>query len=375
MQMTPIQADAVQKITEWVRACRGGRGDKPVFRVFGYAGTGKTSVVLKAVSDMRLNACYGAYTGKAAAVMRSHNIPAMTIHQMIYTTVWDKFHNRYITRVNPNGPAAWADLIVIDECSMVGPTMGEQLLRFHKPVLVIGDPAQLPPVVVGADENHATGYFTDAKPDVLLTEVHRQEADNPILQLATAVREGRRLSLGTYGDSKVMDAADLEDDELWAADQVLCGLNTTREALNARARKYYNFQEKLPMMGEKIVRMRNSYAEGMMNGEIFTVLDSSVSDTKYTVRLIDSSETVLPQLVYPKSEFFWFARLNPHMPRTRRFDFAYALSVHKAQGSQWNHVLIIDESRAFRENADKWLYTAITRAAKRVTIARGRVRW
>ena len=52
------------------------------------------------------------------------------------------------------------------------------------------------------------------------------------------------------------------------------------------------------------------------------------------------------------------------------FDYGYALTVHKAQGSQWDDVLLFDESYAFREHRARWLYTGLTRAAKRLTIVR-----
>jgi exodeoxyribonuclease-5 len=53
------------------------------------------------------------------------------------------------------------------------------------------------------------------------------------------------------------------------------------------------------------------------------------------------------------------------------FDYAYALTVHKAQGSQWDDVLLFDQSHVFRKNRYRWFYTAITRAAKTITIVRG----
>lgn len=52
------------------------------------------------------------------------------------------------------------------------------------------------------------------------------------------------------------------------------------------------------------------------------------------------------------------------------FDFGYALTVHKAQGSQWSEIVLFDESYAFREHRQRWLYTGVTRAAERLTIVR-----
>src|SRR5919107_1831700 len=96
-----------------------------------------------------------------------------------------------------DAPASKAALIVIDECSMVDAELGRDLMSFGVPVLVLGDPAQLPPVQGG-------GFFTEAEPDAMLTEVHRQARDNPIIRLSMAVREGERLALGQYGESRVI---------------------------------------------------------------------------------------------------------------------------------------------------------------------------
>jgi exodeoxyribonuclease-5 len=62
-------------------------------------------------------------------------------------------------------------------------------------------------------------------------------------------------------------------------------------------------------------------------------------------------------------EFEWPAR-KPY----DEFDFGYVLTVHKAQGSQWDDVVLFDESGAFPDNRDRWLYTGVTRAAKRLTV-------
>ena len=72
---------------------------------------------------------------------------------------------------------------MIDECSMVDAELGRDLMSFDVPVLVLGDPAQLPPIQGG-------GFFTEAEPDAMLTEVHRQAQDDPIVRLSMEVREG-----------------------------------------------------------------------------------------------------------------------------------------------------------------------------------------
>src|SRR3979411_3183984 len=220
---------ARKAVADWLKATPGRGGTPPVFRLFGYAGTGKTTLARHIADGVSGEVKFAAFTGKAALVMRSKGCDnASTIHSLIYRAresgveqpsfeLWD------------DAPASKAKLIVIDECSMVDAELGRDLLSFGVPVLVLGDPAQLPPIQGG-------GFFTDAGPDVMLTEVHRQAADDPIIHLSMAVREGRRLEPGTYGDSQVVRKADLFPDRGLAADQGLVGRNATRRGSKTRLR-------------------------------------------------------------------------------------------------------------------------------------------
>ena len=140
MSWSPQQDAALKAVAEWLR-----RGDRPVFRLFGYAGTGKTTLAKHIAEDVDGEVAFGAYTGKAALVLRSKGCPdASTIHSMIYRSrESDEGGPQFV--LNRQSPAAKADLIIIDECSMVDEELGRDLLSFGQPVLVLGDPAQLPP--------------------------------------------------------------------------------------------------------------------------------------------------------------------------------------------------------------------------------------
>src|SRR5437667_7690744 len=208
---TPHQDAALEAVAGWLKA-KPGRGAAQIFRLFGYAGTGKTTLAKHIAQHVDGKVLFGAFTGKAASVMRSKGCEAATtIHGMIYqahdsgeeTPSFDLWHE---------GPAAKAKLIVIDECSMVDAELGGDLLSFGVPLLVLGDPAQLPPIQGG-------GFFTAAEPDAMLTEVHRQAIDDPIVHLSMAVREGRRLAPGSYGDTQVVRKDALDPERVLAADQ------------------------------------------------------------------------------------------------------------------------------------------------------------
>ena len=177
---SPQQDRALKEIAAWLKS-----GRPQIFRLFGYAGTGKTTLARHIAEGIDGETVFAAYTGKAALVLRNKGCTdARTIHSLIYRAQdLDEEVPSFV--INEQSPANDAALIIIDECSMVDEELGRDLLSFGRPVLVLGDPAQLPPVKGG-------GFFTEAEPDFMLTEVHRQAADNPIVRMSMIVREGGR---------------------------------------------------------------------------------------------------------------------------------------------------------------------------------------
>ncbi len=360
MHWSPQQDNALVEVSRWMK-----RGEPQVFRLFGYAGTGKTTLARHFAENIDGEVAFGAFTGKAALVLRSKGCrDARTIHSMIYRP--KDLDSEVPTFVlNEESAAAKASLIIIDECSMVDEELGRDLLSFGKPVLVLGDPAQLPPVKGG-------GYFTETEPDWMLTEVHRQAADNPIVRLSMIVREGGRLERGTFGESSVIARSAIDAMAVTRADQVLVGLNKTRRVYNTRMRELFGFSEPLPQVRDKLVCLRNDRAKGLLNGGTWTVkavLPQRRGKLRMSVVPDDDGSRkplrigVLPQFFNSEDEIPYALRRG-----SDEFDYGYALTVHKAQGSQWDDVVLFDESFAFREHRNRWLYTGITRAAERLTI-------
>jgi exodeoxyribonuclease-5 len=361
MTWSPQQDAALKAVSDWLK-----RGDKPLFRLFGYAGTGKTTLARHIAEGVGGDVAFGAYTGKAALVLRSKGCgDATTIHSMIYRSrESDEGGPQFV--LNRQSAAAKADLIIIDECSMVDEELGRDLLSFGQPVLVLGDPAQLPPVKGG-------GFFTEAEPDVMLTEVHRQAKDNPIIRMSLTVREGGRLEHGTYGDSRIIPRREIDSSIVMAADQVLVGLNKSRRLYNTRLRELNGYRDPMPAAGEKLVCLRNDKTKGLLNGGTWTI------QTLHGIRNDFIRMDVLPDgdgrgksvEVSVHKAFFEGAEEDIPFPIRREsdeFTYGYALTVHKAQGSQWDDLVLFDESYAFREHRSRWLYTALTRAAKKITI-------
>lgn len=417
---SPQQDKALIRVGRWLE----NPGDKQLFRLFGYAGTGKTTLAKHLAQGVAGHVIFAAYTGKAASVLRRNGAGnAQTLHSLIYTPK-ERSKERYselkdeleeveqmihesrleaqgdpdfkprrdlterivqlqedIRReernnqrpdfnLNEESPLRQASLLVVDECSMVDEEMAMDIMSFGKPVLVLGDPEQLPPV-------RGTGYFTDADPDIMLTEIHRQARDNPIIDLATRVRNGDYLRPGAYGESAVVTRATPE--MALASDQVLVGRNRTRLSTNHRMRNLKGFAHAdLPLAGEKLVCLRNDKDMGLLNGTLHYTTDDALEVAGYANLRIrpDDFPDAEPLLVPAHLEHFngdpdeigYWERRN-----AQEFTYGYALTVHKSQGSQWGRVLIINEADAFRERdtARKWLYTAITRAADAVTIVGG----
>jgi len=375
MEFSPQQDEALKAVARWLKS-----GRSQIFRLFGYAGTGKTTLARHFAEHVDGDVQFAAFTGKAAQVLRSKGATnARTIHSLIYRPrgeeqVADETTGKTLISptfsLNRQSPVAKAKLVIIDECSMVDEELGKDLMSFGTPILVLGDPGQLPPISGG-------GFFTEHEPDFLLTEIHRQARDNPIIRLALDVREGREFMYGDYGAAQVISRNQVNSDMVLAADQVLVGVNRTRRRYNQRLRELKGFDALYPQAGDKLVCLRNDPAKGLLNGSLWKVMTAARETVKPGINLLVSPEEDDPDRGVAKIKLLKAAFEDPdtEIPwQTRKryddFDFGYALTVHKAQGSQWNDIVLFDESFAFRDTRQRWLYTAITRAAERLTVVR-----
>lgn len=389
---SPQQAAALDAVASWLRD-----RSKPFFYLAGYAGTGKTTLAKHFAEGLGGHVAYGAFTGKAASVMRDKGCTdATTIHRLIYASrskssarlkelqarVAEETdpEKQKVLRIeirheveklkqpafelNEQADVRNAGLIIIDECSMVSGKMADDLLSFRVPVLVLGDPAQLPPVM-------GEGFFTRGEPDVMLTEVHRQAAESGILRLATQIREGRPLDYCDLGDARVIQKGELDPNDVPGYDQVIVGRNNTRHATNRRMRELLGRTSDFPQDGDRLVCLRNNHDLGLLNGEIYT------SDGDARVFKDDTIQLFIDDGNNAQSVEAWKAPfLGEKLERwdnsgdTQEFTYGYVLTCHKSQGSQFRKVIVFDESRFFRADAAKWLYTACTRASDELTIVR-----
>lgn len=388
-----------------------------VYRLFGYAGTGKTSLAVRAAETLGVaeHTLYAAFTGKAAHVLRTKGCTgAQTIHSLIYQptehtrekinrlremlaetddeTERDEIAEeisceteklgRLSFVLNLDSDLADAQLLVLDEASMVNGEIGQDLESFGVPILVLGDPMQLPPI-------DGTGYFTQGRPDTLLDEIHRSEAGSPVTRVATAIRNA------PAGDPRFGVAGPVEHSgrysfvnarDLLNYDQVIVGTNRTRWNVIHRVRSMRGYPPDRPVAGDRIIILANNGDVGVFNGQQWTV-DSCADDPRAAGRFVlvvtgdrpaKDAEPVQRELRVWARGFRQTGdgetRENTNAGRrgpVAAATFAQAITCHKSQGSQWNHVLVIDEARVFKDMARRWLYTAATRAARQIVIVGG----
>lgn len=399
MDWSPQQEAALRGIQQWLREPN--ETAQQIKRLFGFAGTGKSTLAKEINAMVNGEALACAFTGKAASVMARKGLPnSSTVHRLIYQPVGDgkakvrelEEELRLLERVddrseglnkrimavrrsldearNNQGPqfvlkeasaVQSAPLVILDECSMVGDRMAEDLLSFGTRVLVLGDPAQLPPV-------RGTGYFIDAQPDHMLTEVHRQAKGDPIIDIATRIREGQSVPAGEYGMTRVINGRIGAEDAL-SHDQVLTGTNARRRSINLRHRELEGFSG-LPKAGERLVCLKNNHQLGLLNGTLWDLQEDCPEPDEGVAHIRIQPEEGGPILGVPV-EVELFEDDSARLPWGAKEQFTYGscLTVHKSQGSQWDSVLLFDDwPRA--ESHRNWLYTGVTRAASRLTLVR-----
>ncbi len=156
---------------------------------------------------------------------------------------------------------------------------------------------------------------------------------------------------------------------LRAADQILCGYNKTRIALNSAMRG--RGAPVLPVAGDKLVCLRNNHDRGFFNGSTMVALEDGWDAPGVGGRLrshvIVEKDGAEETLEIDRAAIAG-AGAGDNFDLIA-LDYAWALTCHKAQGSQWGRVLVIEESDVAREHARAWTYTAITRAADQVVLA------
>jgi len=317
-----------------------------VFKIGGYAGTGKTTIA-KEIMDQVKGCIPCAFTGKAAYRLREKGIEATTIHKAIYyyDAAADKF------RKKPDVDGEW---FLIDEGSMVSGRLWDDITSFRRPVLLLGDPGQLEPVGEDRRLMHT--------PDVILTEIHRQAEGNGIIDFATDVRLNRYVQGLAYPDVDMSYSNPSTGDVQWA-DIILCGRNATKAKLNKAVRQIRGHKGVLEE-GERLVVLKNNAQLGVFNGQIMTV-DAILREGMATMKVRCVTDDEDTRVITIVTKILGSVKPPQGFDRDLVFaDYGYAITTHKSQGSEWDKVLVVDEQCPRLWEPRRWRYTAITRAAK-----------
>ena len=368
--------------------------------ISGYAqvGTGKSTLVkfiIDALDVDKDKVAYATYTGKAAEVLRKKGNPnAMTLHKLLYDSI-PRQGGGFI-RI-PKKQLDYS-IVVVDEVSMVPKTMVDMLLKHKVYVIFLGDPFQLPQI-----DKKETHTLLD-KPHIFLDQVMRQAAESEIIQLTMKIRNGEDIPFMHGKEVIVAPKAELVTGHLTWADIIICATNKTRHNINRQKRELLGYSGVL-QTGERIIVKRNYWEDcdedgnALVNGTVGTVanpyesfvrIPSYVKNDRRDLPLIgciftpdggksfDTFEIDKDYLLKEEPCVDWrvsyqLGKLKPKIGDIlpKQATYGYALTCHSAQGSEFEKVLVIEESFPFdkKEHA-RWLYTACTRAAEKLVLVR-----
>ena len=378
VELSKDQEKALRKIREWQR-----KPENQFITLGGYAGTGKTTLiaVLRKNLKKKLRVAFATFTGKASRVLRGklveqkaigENDSVGTIHSLIYSPIvseedeivgWERKK-----RIE-------ADLIIIDEASMVDGVIWSDLLGYGVPIVAVGDHGQLPPI--------RGLYNLMEKPDLVLERIHRQARGNPIIEVSVWARKLGKIPIGVFGNGiKKIDRQEggQEIEEIlgnynqdWL---VLCGFNRSRIKLNQLVRSAGERDSDKPVKGDRVICLRNNHAKEVCNGMLGTIVNISEKNKKWYKSEIEmdgeekSYKGAILKEQFGQERTISFTKERYKTIEGDLFDWGYALTVHKAQGSQSKKVLLFEERFGMMNDEEwrRWLYTGVTRAEKELVV-------
>lgn len=356
----------------WAKATKDGHG---TFKLAGYAGTGKTTLLGHLLATIKAqdkaSVAFCTITGKASTILKAKlslgdDDFCGTIHSLIYRPILGA--GGTLKGWTRNASFGSHGLIVIDEASMVNEEIYNDIRKFKIPILAVGDQGQLPPV---------TGDFNlMSKPDFKLETIHRQAEDNPIIKLSIAARKYGRLDDGTYG----MGVRKISTPSLYKAlaehfdkDALfLCAFNSTRTFVNKLYREQIRIKSPGPIKGERVICLKNNRHQNIYNGMTGTIKSLGKGGKDQYAAEIDmdggdrfAGNISKFQFGQPATPQNWNTTTHGNL-----FDYGYCLTVHKAQGSESDKVILIEQRSPNTEDFlyAKWLYTGLTRAKKELLI-------
>lgn len=345
VELSVEQKDVVDAVMSRVK-----NGDK-LITIGGYAGTGKTTIA-KYLDDRLRRFVVCAYTGKAVDRLKLSGMDASTIHRTIYRPRDDDTKKGGVRFELKTRNELGCDGFLIDEGSMVGTEIFGHLSSFGLPIVVLGDHGQLPPV--GDD----AGLMLN--PDHKLETIHRNAG--PIAKFAEHLRKGYPAKDWQGGDCVwVIPKKSVTPDQLARADQVICAYNRTRVGLNKTIRKQLGRDGDGPIIGDRVICLQNDNFAGCFNGQQGEI---DLLESDYILRFKPRWGELVVVGYHPEA---WNAEKTPKRVKGAApgclvpFDFAYAVTCHKAQGDEFDKVIVFEERCDLWEHR-RWCYTAASRA-------------
>ena len=367
--------------------------------ICGYAGTGKSTLIKFAIEALGVpkdKIAYATFTGKAAEVLRKKgNEGACTLHKLLY----DHFPKPGGGFIRKPKTSIGYKIVVVDEISMAPKSMIEMLLKHNCFCIFVGDNFQLPMI----DKNEGHDYLENRH--IFLSQVMRQAAESEIIQISMKIRNGESIDFMKGKEVIIIPKSELVEGHLTWADQILCGTNATRENINRQMREIYGFSG-LPQDGEKMICLRNYWddcadnGDALVNGttgilrnpfETFRMIPNYIPIDNHRMDVIQGDFVTSDGSTFNSVEMdkkflidgvkcitdgkilFRLGKLKNKIGDIvpREFAFGYAITAHKAQGSEWDKVLVIEEKFPFsKEEHARWLYTAVTRASEKLVLVR-----
>lgn len=371
------------------------RNGEPWTCIAGYAGSGKSTLIKFIIAALNIDnddVCYVAYTGKAAKVLKEKGCPnAMTAHRLLYQSL-PRNDGTFYHKIKR--PLEYPyKLIVVDEVSMLPKEMWDLLLSHKIHVLCLGDPFQLPPI--GEDN----GVL--ANPHIFLDEIMRQAQESEIIRLTMDIREEKPLQLFKGNEVQVINQNEIVGGMYNWADQIIVAKNITRRTINNQMRKMlFNTDDTRPLEGDRVICLRNDWdnpnavGDVAVNGTIGTLANIKINSNHpvlHPLMLADFlPDDYSEEDVKNSSTDLYFRHLNmdyklfttgeetvtkenfrifPKVWRPQTYDYAYAITCHKSQGSEYDKVLVFEEFLKGGDHA-RWLYTAATRAKEKLIIVK-----
>lgn len=367
--------------------------------ISGYAGTGKTTLVKFIISALDVSkdkVAYVSYTGKAAEVLRKKGNPnAMTLHRLLY----DSFPRQGGGFIRVPKKYLGYTIIVVDEVSMVPKSMIDMLLKHKVFVIFLGDPFQLPMI----DKNESHDLLE--RPHVFLDQIMRQAEESEIIRLTMKIRNEETIDYNEGNEVIVAPKGSLVTGHLTWADQIITATNATRISINNQVRNLLGYKGLL-QDGERVICLRNYWDDisnsgngALVNGTTGIIKNpfESFIDAPFYVKMKNHRmPTIQGTFIADDDEVYSCVDMDKHMIEKgepfldwresyalgrlkmkigdivpRQFAYGYAITCHKSQGSEWDKILVIEESFPFdkKEHA-RWLYTAATRAVSKLVLLR-----